>query len=125
MRAGQPAVHQRQEIPPELTLIGMTGEHLLRVARVYGDLPFAGVIAGAAEGTIEPDLAAAAVDFECHAALRCRILQRRLRLEIVNALVAGLSQSMMGEQRLMVGYGDAACPLASASLHGIGRFSGC
>jgi hypothetical protein len=68
----------------------MAGEDLLWVAGIHRQFPFPGMIAVAAEGAIEADLAAAAVDLEIHAALRGRFLQGGLGLEIIDTHVAGL-----------------------------------
>src|SRR5207247_292540 len=101
--AREPAVHQREQVAAELTVVGMTGEDLLRVAGVHREFALASVIAGAAERTIEPHLPAAAVDFERDAALRRGLLKRGLSLEIIDVRVPWLIHPRTGKWAVMVG----------------------
>ena len=101
--AGEPAVHEREQIPAKLALIGVACEDLLRIGGVHREFTLAGVIARATERTIEPHLPAAAVDFERDAALRRRLLKRCLSLEIIYVHVPWLIHPRTGKRGVMVG----------------------
>ena len=71
--AGEPAVHQRQQVASKTTLIRMAHEDLLRILGVDGNLTPAAVVTLATERAIETNLLAAAVRVERDAALGRRL----------------------------------------------------
>src|SRR5438128_2306814 len=83
-------MHQGQQVAPDLALIGVAGEDLLRVTGIDRNLTLAGVVTRAREGTIETLLFARAVNVHRGATLGSGALQRRLGLDVIDAQVAGL-----------------------------------
>src|SRR5207249_4055263 len=67
--AGQPAVHQRQQVASKTTLIRMAHEDLLGILGVDGNLTQAAVVTLATERAVETNLLAVAVPVERDAAI--------------------------------------------------------
>ena len=84
-------MHKGEEVAAHLAFVGVAGKDLLRVARIDRDFPPAGVIAGAAERTIEADLSTRSMHFERDAAFRRCFLQGGFCLEVIDAPVLALS----------------------------------
>jgi hypothetical protein len=97
-RAREPTVHQREEVAAHLALIGVTGEDLLRIPRIDREFTLAGVIAGAVEKAVQPDLSAGALCFEDDVAFRSRLRERRLGLSVIDALIL-LVHAKVGRKR--------------------------
>lgn len=86
--AGQPAVHQRQQVASKTTLIRMAHEDFLRILSVDGNFMPAAVVTLATERAIETNLLAAAVNVECDAALGRRLGERGVRLKLIDVHIS-------------------------------------
>ena len=89
-------MHQREKIAPQLALIRMTAEHLLRVTGIDRDFAFADVVTGALERTVESHLATTAMRVERNPALGRRLGEGGPRLKIIDAGVSRFVHSEEG-----------------------------
>ena len=77
----------------------MASKDLLGIAGIDREFTLARVIARTTEWTVEPDLATAALDLDDDAALCRGLLERRLRLCVIDARIAGLIHTGVGRKR--------------------------
>ena len=87
--AGQPAVHERQQVSSKPARIRMAHEDLLRILGVDGNLTAAAVVTLATERAIETNFWAAAVSVERDGALGCRLGERGVRLKLIDVHIFG------------------------------------
>ena len=101
-RSGDPAVHQRQQVPAKAALVCVTHEDFLVVLGVDRDFAASDVIALAGERTVETNLFPVAMRSERNPTLRRRLFERGLRLELIDVDVTGSCQEIGGKAEPML-----------------------
>jgi hypothetical protein len=119
--SGEPAVHEGQQIAAEAALIGVALEDFLRVVGVDRQFLAALMVAGAAEGTVDPHFGAAAFDVQADAAFGGGGLERGLGLQFVNIDVARSIHDVWGAGGRSVTVLRLACPIPLSSASAMRR----
>jgi hypothetical protein len=93
-RSGEPAVHQRQQVPAKTALVGVAHEDFLVVLSVHCDFTTTDVIAFTSEGAVESNFFPVTMSIERDAALRRCLFEGRGRLELIDVDVATASHAI-------------------------------
>ena len=94
-------MHQRQEVATDAALVRVALKNFLRVVEIHRQFLAARVIAGAAEGAINPHLATRVRYRQLQAALGSGFFERGLRLQLIDIHISGSVHGTLGSDRIL------------------------